>query len=158
VICPLPTPLAAIGAGLVVLISFGALAVLWRRPRLHRDAGIPLPRILTTVADAQVTRILLQSATLTVGLLVCLIGFLGPADLMRNIAPGALFVTFWVGLVSASLLFGPVWRVLNPLRLVHTALAAILRIDLEQGIRRLPERVGYWPAAASLAAVPAGSN
>jgi hypothetical protein len=148
---PLPTPLAAIGAGLVVLISFVVLAVLWRRPRLNRDAGIPLPRVLSTVADAKVTRILLQSATLTVALLVCVIGFLGPADLMRNLAPWVLFVTFWVGLVPASLLFGPVWRVLNPLRLVHTALAAILRVDPERGMWRLPERVGYWPAAASLA-------
>src|SRR6185437_10406619 len=86
-----------------------------------------------------------------VGLLVCMIGFVGPADLMRNLAPWALFVTFWVGLVPASLLFGPVWRVLNPLRLVHAALAEMLRVDPEQGVYRLPEAVGYWPAAASLA-------
>jgi len=148
---PLPTPLAAIGAGLVVLVSFGVLAVLWRRPRLNRDAGIPLPRRLSKVADASVTRIVLQTVTLALALLVCVIGFLGPADLMRNLAPWVLFVTFWVGLVPASLLFGPVWRVLNPLRLTHAALAAMLRVDPERGVRRLPERVGYWPAAASLA-------
>jgi hypothetical protein len=148
---PLPVSLAAIGAGLVVVISFAVLAVLWRGPRLSRDAGIPLPRVLTRLADASGTRLLLQGLTLAVGLLVCVIGFLGPPDLMRNIAPWALFVTFWVGLVPASLLFGPVWRVLNPLRLAHAALAEVLRIDPEHGVRRLPDDVGYWPAAASLA-------
>ena len=148
---PLPASLAAIGAGTVVLVSCGALAVLWRRPRLNRDAGISLPQVLIKLADASVTRILLRSVTLSLGLLVCVIGFLGPPDLMRNLAPWALFVTFWVGLVPASLLFGPVWRVLNPLRLGHTALAAILRVDPEHGVLTLPERVGYWPAAASLA-------
>src|SRR5947209_6560742 len=148
---PVPVSLAAIGAGMVLMISFGVLAVLWRGPRLSRNAGIPLPQILVKVADGSGTRTLLQSLTLTVGLLVCMIGYIGPADIMRNLAPWALFVTFWVGLVPASLLFGPVWRVLHRLRLVHTALAATLRVDREYGARRLSERVGYWPAAASLA-------
>jgi hypothetical protein len=140
---PLPVSLAAIGAGMVLIISFGVLAALWRDPRRSRDAGIPLPQVLMRVADARVTRILLQGVTLTVGLLVCMIGFIGPADLMRNLAPWALFVTFWVGLVPTSLLLGPVWRVLNPLRLMHAALAAVLRIDPEYGALKLPERVGY---------------
>ena len=148
---PVPVSLAAIGAGMVLVISFGVLAVLWRGPRLSRDAGIPLPQALAKVADGSGTRTLLQSLTLTVGLLVCMIGYIGPADIMRNLAPWALFVTFWVGLVPASLLLGPIWRVLNPLRLVHDALAAMLRVDPQQGVRRLPEAVGYWPAAASLA-------
>lgn len=59
-------------------------------------------------------------------------------------------MTFWVGLVPASLLLGPVWRLLNPLRLIHSALAGPLRIDPERGAVTLPAAVGYWPAAASL--------
>src|SRR5437763_13953971 len=70
---PLPVSLAAIGAGLVVMISFGVLAVLWRGPRLSRDAGIPLPQVLMRVADGSVTRLLLQAVTLAVGLLVCVL-------------------------------------------------------------------------------------
>ncbi len=64
---PLPASLAAIGAGTVVLISCGALAVLWRRPRLNRDAGISLPQVFIKLADASVTRILLRSGTLSLG-------------------------------------------------------------------------------------------
>jgi hypothetical protein len=83
---------------------------------------------------------------------VCLIGFFGPHDVTRNIAPWAFYVTFWVGIVPASLLFGPVWRVVNPLRLVHGALARVLRLDPQRGMWALPERLSYWPAAVSLAA------
>ncbi|MGH4023349.1 MAG: hypothetical protein ACRDRV_02060 [Pseudonocardiaceae bacterium] len=148
---PLPVWLAALGAGTALMISFVALAMLWRGPRLNRDAGVPLPRALTRLADARATRLLLQGLALAAMVLVCVVGFIGPREAGLNLAPWAFFVTFWVGLVPASLLFGPVWRVLNPLRLLHTALAALLRIDPERGLRPLPEWLGHWPAAASLA-------
>ncbi|MGH3897197.1 MAG: hypothetical protein ACRDTA_02890 [Pseudonocardiaceae bacterium] len=149
---PLPVWLAALGAGMALMISFVVLAVLWRRPRLRGDAGWPLPRSLTRMADAAATRILLQGLTLAAVVGVCVVGFAGPQVSDDNLAPWAFFVTFWVGLVPASLVFGPVWRVLNPLRLVHAGFAAVLRIDLEHGLRPLPSWLGYWPAAASLAA------
>jgi hypothetical protein len=53
--------------------------------------------------------------------------------------------------VPASLLFGPVWRVLNPLRLLHRWLTASVPVDAARGVLRLPSGVGYWPAAVSLA-------
>lgn len=148
---PLPVWLAALGAGMALTISFVVLVMLWRRPRLQRDAGVPLPRALTRLADAASTRLLLQGLTLAVVVLVCVVGFIGPVEPRLNLAPWAFFVTFWVGLVPASLLFGPVWRVLNPLRLLHAGLAALLRRSPDHGLRPLPGRIGYWPAAASLA-------
>ncbi|MGH3915656.1 MAG: hypothetical protein ACRDTC_19950 [Pseudonocardiaceae bacterium] len=148
---PLPIWLAALGAGMALMISFVVLAVLWRGPRLRRDAGIALPRRLTGLLDATATRILLTGLTLGAVGGVCLVGFAGPAELGSNLAPWAFFITFWVGLVPASLLLGPVWRVLNPLRLLHAALATLLRIDRQRGVAPLPQWVGYWPAAASLA-------
>src|SRR5919206_532215 len=61
-----------------------------------------------------------------VGLLVT--GFVAVAALFghddaRNPTAGFVYVLFWVGLVPLSLLFGPVWRLLNPLRTVHAAMA-----------------------------------
>jgi hypothetical protein len=60
-------------------------------------------------------------------------------------------VLVWVGLVPASLLFGPVWRLINPLRGIHRVLAAALQLPVT-GLRPVPAAVGYWPAAGSLAA------
>jgi hypothetical protein len=60
-----------------------------------------------------------------------------------------VYVWFWVGLVPASILFGPVWRLLNPLRTLSAGLARLAR-DPEP--RPMPPWLGYWPAAAWLAA------
>ncbi|MDQ3825145.1 MAG: hypothetical protein M3325_05125, partial [Actinomycetota bacterium] len=150
---PVPTWLAASGAGLAVLISFAALTLLWRKPLLGGDtAGWPIPRPIATVLDSTALRGGLRVAATLLSAAVCLIGFLGPHSVQRNVAPWAFYVTFWVGIVPASLLLGPVWRILNPLRLVHAALARLLRLDPQHGVFALPDRLGYWPAAASLAA------
>ena len=149
---PVPTALAAIGAGLVLVISFAALAVLWRRPRFSGgDAGRPLPAALQRLLDASVLRILLQAAALAAVVTVCVVGLAGPDSTVLNLAPWIFYITFWVGIVPASLLLGPVWRVLNPLRLLHTIIARALRLDRERGMIVLPDRLGYWPATVSIA-------
>jgi hypothetical protein len=56
-----------------------------------------------------------------------------------------------VGLVPASLLLGPIWRLLNPLRTLSAGLARFSGDPDEQGTRQLPARLGYWPAAVGLA-------
>ena len=41
---------------------------------------------------------------------------MGASNGSANPAPTWLYVWFWVGLVPASVLLGPVYKVLNPLR------------------------------------------
>jgi hypothetical protein len=147
---PVPIGLAAAAAGASLVISFVVLAVLWRRQRRSRE-GAPLPRVVAAVLDGAPVRTALQVTTLFVAGVVIVAGLAGPADPAVNLAPWAFYVTFWVGLVPASLLFGPVWRVLNPLRLLHRWLTASVPVDADRGVLRLPSRVGYWPAAVSLA-------
>jgi hypothetical protein len=83
---------------------------------------------------------------LVVALCVIGVGLFGPQDPDANPAPRALYVLLWVGVVPLSLLFGPVWRVANPLRLAAAGVAALLR----RKPAPLPGRLGYWPAAALL--------
>ncbi|MGH4021792.1 MAG: hypothetical protein ACRDT0_21670 [Pseudonocardiaceae bacterium] len=150
---PIPASLAALGAGSALVISFGVLALLWRAPRFRgAAAGAPLPAAVAGALDGAALRLLLRGMTLVVTVAVCAIGFLGVQNTALNLAPWAFYVTFWVGVVPASLLLGPVWRVLNPLRLLHAVLAAVMRIDPDRGRAALPDAVGYWPAVASLAA------
>jgi hypothetical protein len=76
----------------------------------------------------------------------------GPNSSQRNPAPTWVYVWFWVGLVLASLLLGPVWKLLNPLRTLAAGLARLAGDPDQRGTRPLPARLGYWPAAAGLAA------
>ncbi|GAA1243952.1 hypothetical protein GCM10009609_04120 [Pseudonocardia aurantiaca] len=143
---PLDGELVLQTGGVVVLVSFLAVALLWRRPRFTGPVtGRPLPAVL----DAPAVRTALQALTLALGTAVVAHGLAGPQDPDANPAPRALYVLLWVGLVPASLLFGPVWRVLNPLRLLHRAAAAVLRRPV-QGSAPMPAALGYLPAAAGL--------
>ncbi|WP_116453443.1 hypothetical protein [Blastococcus litoris] len=146
---PIPLGLALYGGGAAVLISFAALLLFWRKPTLgDSSSGRPLAAAVQRAAESPALRPVLQTIALTVATFVTVVAFAGPDETSRNIAPWAVYVTFWVGLVPASLLLGPVWRIVNPLRLVHRVLRGIA--GPPRGARALP-RLGLWPAAAFLA-------
>ena len=70
-------------------------------------------------------------------------------DLLTNPVFGMFYVWWWVGLPIASLLLGPVWRAVSPVRTIH-ALVGRLTGDPDRGLYDYPERLGYWPAALGL--------
>ena len=145
---PIPLGLALYGAGAAILISFAVLLLFWRTPRLGgTSSGRPLPTDLQRLIDSPAFRRALQALALAVAVLVVAVALAGPRDPDRNLAPWALYVTFWVGLVPASLLLGPVWRAVNPLRLLYRGLRLLL--PSPPGAARLP-KLGVWPAAAFL--------
>jgi hypothetical protein len=145
---PIPLGLALYGAGAAILISFVVLLLFWRTPKLgHASSGLPVPARVQRILDGGATRRVVQGLALAVAVFVTVVAVAGPAETARNLAPWVLYVTFWVGLVPASLLLGPVWRVVNPLRLVHRALRVLL--PRAPGAKRLPD-LGLWPATVSL--------
>src|SRR4051812_32787919 len=119
---PIPLGLALYGGGFAILISFGVLLLFWRRPTLgDASSGRPVPAWLQRFADSQGVRLALQALALLVAAFVLAAALAGPRDTSRNLAPWALYVTFWVGLVPASLLLGPVWRGGHPPRALRPA-------------------------------------
>ncbi|MFC7306900.1 hypothetical protein ACFQVC_22045 [Streptomyces monticola] len=138
------------GAFAALFVSFLALGLLWSVSRFRGDrSGAALPLAVQRAADARVTRLVLRGLGLAAALFVLLHLLLGPDDPERNPAPGTVHVLFWVGLVPSSLLLGPVWPRLNPLRTVHLLACRAARRDPGAG-RPVPPRLGLWPAAAGL--------
>lgn len=147
---PIPFSFALVGVVAALVVSFAGLAWLWRTPRLHgQAAGRPLPGQVQKLVDSPVLRGLLRAVGLAVTAFVAVAAIAGPDD-QDNPTAGFVYVLFWVGLVPVSVLFGPVWRLLNPVRTLHLGLAALFRIPAHQGLWRYPVRLGYWPAAAGL--------
>ncbi|HYI56501.1 MAG TPA: hypothetical protein VEX57_21210 [Microlunatus sp.] len=145
---PLPFGFVLIGAATALAISFVVLLLAWRSPRFVAEPGVRVPRI-QAVVDRQgvrtVARLLVLALFAWVGLAVTI----GP-DRLTNPVFGFVFVWLWVGLVPLSLIMGPVWRVVNPLRTLHLGLCRLARTDPDHGLVRLPARLGVWPAALSL--------
>ncbi|MDT5211084.1 MAG: hypothetical protein QOF67_3499, partial [Mycobacterium sp.] len=141
---PIPLAYALIGAAWALTFTFAVVALAWRRPRFDPDKpGRPLPRRVTTVVDAPVTRWAVGIAGLLFAVWVAIAAFIGPQD-ADNPLPGVFYVLLWVGLVALSLAVGPVWRAISPVRTLHRLLG---RPSLGM---RYPERAGYWPAVFGL--------
>jgi hypothetical protein len=145
----LPLPFGALVASALaaLVISFLAIGLLWREPRLARSQGVVLPRSLAAFLDSLWVRRVAQalSVVLTLWTLVALLA--GP-DSARNPVPHVIYVWLWVGLAFASMLLGPVWRVINPLRLLHAGLLRLARVSPDLAV--FPYRAGWWPAAVGL--------
>ncbi len=63
---------------------------------------------------------------------------------------GTFYVLVWVGIVPASLLFGPVVKAVSPVRTLNLLLAKATGGDPATGLATYPAKLGYWPAAAGL--------
>ena len=141
---PIPYTYALIGAAWALTFTFAVVAFAWRRPRFDpAKPGRPLPRWVTTVTDAPLTRWSVAIAALLFAVWVAVAAFFGPQN-DENPLPGVFYVLLWVGLVAVSLAIGPVWRAISPVRTVYRLLG---RPRASSGY---PERWGYWPAVVGL--------
>lgn len=147
---PLPLEWAVVGAAVAVVASFIALAVLWREPHVHgATAGRPLPAPLARRLNSRGLRLGVALLGVIITLYALLALIFGQDD-ARNPTPWVIYVLLWVGLVPLSVLFGPVWRWLNPIRTLHAALNRAAGLNPREGLWTLPARLGYWPAAIGL--------
>lgn len=143
---PIPYTYALIGAAWALTFTFAVVVLAWKKPRFDADRpGRPLPSWVTAAVDAPTVRWTATVVVLLVTAWVTVAASFGPQD-GRNSLPGVFYVLLWVGLVAVSLLFGPVWRVLSPVRAVYRLMPFSRRPPRAE----YPRRWGYWPAAAGL--------
>jgi hypothetical protein len=140
---PIPYTYALIGAAWALTATFAIVALAWRRPRFDPlRPGRPLPTWVARVVDSRPVRRGLAVLALALAAWVVVGTVWGPQD-DRNVLPGVFYVLLWVGLVALSVLTGPVWRVISPVRTMWSVLPIPAR-------RTYPVSWGYRPAALGL--------
>lgn len=150
---PIPFSFALTGAALALVVSFAVLGFAWRTPRLRQGGGgYPAPPAIQRLVDSRPWLWAWRAVGLAATAYVGLAAVAGPDDPLNPTA-GIVYVWFWVGVPLASVLVGPLWRALNPLRTLHLAITRLAGgRQGAAGLAALPQWVGYWPAAAGLAA------
>jgi len=147
---PVPYAYSVIGAAWALTFTFALVAFAWRRPRFDPlKPGHPLPSAMTALVDSRLTRGVAATAALLFAVWVVLAGLWGPQT-QANALLGVFYVLLWVGLMAVSLLFGPVWRVISPVRTVYVLLQRITPQSLSRARLSYPEGWGYRPAAVGL--------
>jgi hypothetical protein len=147
---PVPYAYSVIGAAWALTFTFALVAFAWRRPRFDPlKPGHPLPSAVTTLVDSGLTRGVAATAALLFAVWVVLAGLWGPQT-QANALLGVFYVLLWVGLAAVSLLFGPVWRVISPVRTVYVLLQRITPRSLSRARLSYPEGWGYRPAAVGV--------
>lgn len=150
---PLPTWLFAWAAGLVLVVSFAALGLLWPRPRLQR------PRERRLFALGAWFDVVCGAIGIGLFALVVVSGLAGTAIPTANFAPTFVYVAFWVGLTVGSALFGDLFRLFNPWLALARAAAWVAGLARRGGDGAglpeplaYPRRLGHWPAVVTIAA------
>lgn len=151
---PVPAWLFAWAASIVLIVSFFALAVGWRRPRFERTRWRPLAAGLSRAATAAATQVACGLVGVFLLCLAVYAGLRGTEAPDRNFALTFLFVTAWLGFPVLSAILGDVFRPFNPWRAIGRAAGAGFRAIAGQPAAHLayPERLGRWPAAVGLVA------
>jgi hypothetical protein len=133
----------------VLVASFVALAVLWREPRLENTRE---RRVLRIPAALDVLAGVLGIAAFA---FVVYAGLDGTQTPTANLAPTTIYVIFWVGLPILSLLFGDVFRAINPWLAIARAarwIAGRTRGGQVPDPMAYPAWLGRWPAVVGILA------
>ena len=149
---PISMPFALAGGAAALAVSFLVLVLAWRKPRFDGDhQGHPVPPWLARLVDGgALTAVLRGLGLVFTGYVVW--AALAGEDRLTNPTFGVVYVLLWVGIVPASLLLGPFYKAVNPVRTVHWLLSRATGGDPATGMVRLPAWVGLWPAALGLLA------
>ncbi|WP_264716420.1 hypothetical protein [Limobrevibacterium gyesilva] len=143
---PVPLSLYLTGAAAAVVVSFVIIALFVHRPLA---GALPhAPRIAAPGKQWPVATLAGQVLTVAVYALVVAAGWFGNQNSLMNLAPTAVWVIGWVGLVYVSALFGNIWARIHPLAAVFGWSELLWRRltgrALSTGVH-YPDRLGVWP-------------
>ncbi|ETD34557.1 hypothetical protein [Williamsia sp. D3] len=147
---PIPYTSVLIGGAWALTFSFAVVVFAWRTPRFGPDKpGRPAPLWVARFVDSPVTRTVAAVMALVFAVWVMMAGVFGP-DADDNPFAGSFYVLLWVGLVVLSVLVGPVWRVISPIRTVYRFGSRVVGRSRSDRTRVYPMTWGYCPAAIGL--------
>ena len=141
----IPFSLYFYGAGTVVILSF-LVAGFFLKPDKAKvlNSQIPLPGFINRVVFSPTIKLMAKITSLGFFLLTILSGFFGSSDSLQNFNVVFFWIIFWLGFTYLSAIFGPIWSVLNPWKII-IELIELLTGTIHPKVK-YPLQLGYLPA------------
>lgn len=150
---PLPLSLFVIAGAAAVVLSFLVVAVFLRGNAIHRSYpryNLLRAPVVGRLLSTPVITAPLQFLSVLLTAYVIIGGLIGTERAALNPAPAALYVGFWVGLSFFTALFGNLWALVNPWKVVWGFAETVTATFAPgQNLSRhlpYPQRWGQWPA------------
>jgi len=150
---PLPEWLFIYGALIIVVVSFVGLLLGWHRTRFEDIESRPAGERVSRLVLNPVTEVLAGLIGVALTVLVVYAGLEGTEAAARNFTGVFIPVTFALGTVVLSVLFGDVFRAFNPWRAIARVVSGGLALIAGQRLPAplpYPNWLGRWPAVAGL--------
>ena len=139
---PIPLPVLLLGAGGVLVVTFLALGLMWKSPRLQGGPHYERPRAVIPTSGALGVIGVISLLLVVAQVVVPLIG--AEREVIRpTIAPVIVWVLFWLVVPFAGAVIGDWYTDLNPWRVM----ARVGRVGKAERIGLL-DKAGLWPASA----------
>ncbi|MFQ6028992.1 MAG: hypothetical protein ACE5Q6_16045, partial [Dehalococcoidia bacterium] len=151
-VLPIPLSFFVVGGAATVMISFLIIGVLVNREALVQ--GYPRLNLLRYTWFRWLARppllLLVKLVSLFLFLLVIATGLFGVDRPVDNLAPTFIWIIWWVGLGFFVALFGNLWALVNPWKILYSWFEFIyhqFQPDRELTLGYdYPQRWGVWPA------------
>ena len=155
---PIPLSYFLVGAAATVALSFVVIGLFVRREGgAFRYPRLDLLRVrgLGSVLTSSVTLTCAKLVSVFLFLLVLATALFGTDNLLENWAPTFVWIIWWVGIGYVSALFGNVWALMNPWKILYEwveRLTGASDADTRGSgaMYVYPARLDVWPAFALL--------
>ena len=155
---PIPLSYFLVGAAAAVALSFVVIGLFVR----HEGGTFRYPRLdllrvqgLGTVLKSGITLTCARFASVFLFLLVLATALFGTDNPLENLAPTFVWIIWWVGIGYVSALFGNVWALMNPWKILYEWVERLAG-GRDSGTRGsdamfvYPAGLDVWPAFALL--------
>ena len=151
---PIPLSYFLVGGAATVALSFVVIGLFVRRGEVERgypSLDLLAVRGLGATLASPVTLFVVRLLSVAVFGLTLATCFFGNGRPLEVFAPTFVWVVWWVGMGYVSALFGNLWMLVNPWKIIYEWGERLLGGD-GRGLFVYPERLDVWPAVALLLA------
>lgn len=147
---PVPLNIFLIGSGATVAVSFIIIGLFaGRKPSLTGYSRLNLLEVkfVGPFISSPIFNHTIRFIAVAIFLLVLIAGFIGTNQPIDNLSPTFVWIIWWVGMGYLVALFGNIWQILNPWKIIYEwTMKCCGKLETDAPRFEYPQNLSVWPA------------